>query len=319
MTIGFASLPKIQSSQPQTPAVDAPPPIPLSRSTEELLASVHLPPRPEEIPEDYEAKQLEALEENFRRMQNGEEDSASIISRSSSSSDIENMANQSLPTTPSPSVSPSFHQQANQTIAHISSDLQKLHGNLESRLQPFWSTALSSRTIRLALFASPQEPAMTEAERAKGRAKDGLDHGPMVAQHVTTSADGYFQAKFSVPWEAMCTHPGALHIAFGDPSQEHDLLISADILPPPQSQQQGTPAIRKQGIQKIPLTHSPVRLISDIDDTVKYSGVVTGARAIFYNVFVRDFKEIVIPGMGEWYNQMWRRGVRFHYVVSTIP
>ena len=157
----------------------------------------------------------------------------------------------------------------------------------------------------------------TEAERAQGHEKDWSDHGPMVVQHVTTASDGFFQAKFSVPWEAMCTHPRALHIAFGNSSQEHDLLITADILPPPQSQQQGASAMREHGLQRVPLTYSPLRLISDIDDTVKYSGVVTGARAIFYNVFVREFDETIIPGMSEWYNQMWQRGVRFHYVVST--
>jgi phosphatidate phosphatase APP1 len=31
-------------------------------------------------------------------------------------------------------------------------------------------------------------------------------------------------------------------------------------------------------------------------------------------VFVKELRDIVIPGMGEWYNEMWRRGVRFHYV-----
>ena len=41
-----------------------------------------------------------------------------------------------------------------------------------------------------------------------------------------------------------------------------------------------------------------------------------GARAAFYNVFVKDLAENVIPGMGNWYMDMWKRGVRFHYVVS---
>jgi len=64
----------------------------------------------------------------------------------------------------------------------------------------------------------------------------------------------------------------------------------------------------------ITLTNCPVRVISDIDDTVKLANVVHGARTVFRNVFVKEFKEIVIPGMGEWYTGMWQRGVRFHYV-----
>ncbi|KAF7976351.1 hypothetical protein HWV62_6895 [Athelia sp. TMB] len=44
------------------------------------------------------------------------------------------------------------------------------------------------------------------------------------------------------------------------------------------------------------------------------SGIVSGARAVFRNVFVKEMRDLVIPGMGDWYNEMWRRGVRFHYV-----
>jgi phosphatidate phosphatase APP1 len=69
--------------------------------------------------------------------------------------------------------------------------------------------------------------------------------------------------------------------------------------------------------ERVPLTYSPIRVISDIDDTVKLSGVHCGARAVFHNVFVKDLEDNLIPGMGEWYSEMWRRGVRFHYVVSS--
>ena len=68
--------------------------------------------------------------------------------------------------------------------------------------------------------------------------------------------------------------------------------------------------------ERVSLTYCPIRVISDIDDTVKLSGVHCGARVVFQNVFVKDLEESLIPGMGEWYTEMWRRGVRFHYVVS---
>jgi len=66
----------------------------------------------------------------------------------------------------------------------------------------------------------------------------------------------------------------------------------------------------------IPITHSPIRVISDIDDTVKLSNILGGARGIFQNVFVKDLQENIIPGMGEFYTKLWEKGVRFHYVVS---
>ena len=67
----------------------------------------------------------------------------------------------------------------------------------------------------------------------------------------------------------------------------------------------------------IPISHSPIRVISDIDDTVKDSGVLNGARAVFHNVFVKDLKDCVVEGMGEWYTEMYKQGIRFHYVVRA--
>lgn len=220
--------------------------------------------------------------------------------------------------------------------------LRKLHANLESRLQPFWSSVLSSRTIRLHLFASPhhlpsQSPARTES--ADDRAAE--DYGPVTSQDVVTAADGSFQAKFTVKWEELCQHPGALHIAFGNRSEEHDLLIAAQLLPvpitPPSSASSGSSdyqdqmsraqqaaampktALPSPTVIRISISHSPIRVISDIDDTVKLSNILSGARAVFQNVFVKDLEENIIPGMGEWYTEMWSRGIRFHYVVSVAP
>jgi hypothetical protein len=302
--LGFAALPKLQLPHHEE---EDQPVLPVSRSTEELLASIHLPPRPTEIPVDYESQQVEALEEGFRHL--GDEDgseTASNISRNSSSSDLS-------------ATNPPVSSFASTPVSSLTSDARKLHTNLESRLQPFWSTTLSSRTIKLSLFASPHHPALSESEQAKEPGRDGLNHGPVATREVITSSDGSFQAKFSVSWEDMCQHPGALHIAFGDPTLEHDLLISAELLPASFLQ----PQIRARPqtsliTQRISLTYSPVRVISDIDDTVKLSNILSGARTVFHNVFVKEMRDTVIPGMGEWYNEMWRRGVRFHYVVSPV-
>ena len=123
-------------------------------------------------------------------------------------------------------------------------------------------------------------------------------------------------------------------MAFLDPNFEHDFSVSAELMPLPLSSP-STPNMSTEPHPVLPptphlmlpvpivktservfLTYSPVRVISDIDDTVKLSGVHCGARAVFHNVFVKDLEDNLIPGMGEWYGEMWRRGVRFHYVVS---
>jgi hypothetical protein len=155
-----------------------------------------------------------------------------------------------------------------------------------------------------------------------------------------TLADGSFQARFKVKWEDLCQHPGALHIAFGDRGEEHELLVAAHLLPilvtPPSSasstsldtdSHSQTRSMKSFAERELPtappttirisITHSPVRVISDIDDTIKLSNILSGARAVFHNVFVKDLQDNIIPGMGEWYSAMWSRGIRFHYVVSV--
>jgi phosphatidate phosphatase APP1 len=60
-----------------------------------------------------------------------------------------------------------------------------------------------------------------------------------------------------------------------------------------------------------------VSVISDIDDTIKKSSISMGAREIFRNTFIRDLKDLTIPGVKEWYGELHRMGVRFHYCSNS--
>ena len=200
----------------------------------------------------------------------------------------------------------------------MASNIQELHSNLERRLMPFWSSSLSNRIVRISLYASE-----TSAQALGKEVDSSSDFGPIDSQDVTTSQDGSFQVKFSVPWDALCIHPGCVQLAFGDATIEHDFVVLAELLPPPPpSPTPGVPqpatlngtSVSSSQI-KIPLSYTPLRVISDIDDTVKMANVLAGTRTVFYTVFVRNLMEIVIPGMGDWYTKMWQRGARFHYVV----
>ena len=62
--------------------------------------------------------------------------------------------------------------------------------------------------------------------------------------------------------------------------------------------------------------HLRTRVISDIDDTIKMSDILSGARTVCRNMFACNLEDAIIPGIGEWYTNMWNEGVRFHYVVS---
>ncbi|KAI0064045.1 hypothetical protein BV25DRAFT_1882683 [Artomyces pyxidatus] len=295
----FAALPKLPDpyGTSDSPTYES---TPLSRSTEELLATMELPPRPEEMTEESEIRTL-------------------LHSRNNSSTNLS--ASSSSP-------SPSLYSQST-TSSGLQSDLHRLHMNLESRLNPFWAAALPARTIRVFLYPHVSPDSRPSSSRSAG--ERAMVEIPIAAEQVPTSPEGAFQVKFTIPWETLCTHPKGVHIAFGDPLQEHEFLVSAELMPLPQppSSRPTTPGPSpllyapappqptSTSEQIVPLTYSPIRVISDIDDTVKLSGVITGARAIFYNVFVKDLRENVIRGMGEWYGDMWKKGVRFHYVSNS--
>ena len=60
-----------------------------------------------------------------------------------------------------------------------------------------------------------------------------------------------------------------------------------------------------------------ISMISDIDDTIKHSGIGSGAREIFRNAFIRDLGDLTIDGVREWYSTMADLGVKFHYVSNS--
>lgn len=60
-----------------------------------------------------------------------------------------------------------------------------------------------------------------------------------------------------------------------------------------------------------------VSVISDIDDTIKKSSISMGAREIFRNTFIRDLKDLTVAGVREWYGELHKMGVRFHYCSNS--
>ena len=60
-----------------------------------------------------------------------------------------------------------------------------------------------------------------------------------------------------------------------------------------------------------------VSLISDIDDTVKRSCILLGAKEVCRNTFVRDMSELTVDGTEQWYGKLASMGVQFHYVSNS--
>lgn len=208
-------------------------------------------------------------------------------------------------------------------------NLHELHANLEARLQPFWSSAIANRCVRLSLYTSEECASIATAHSTQRDGYKDPSVQPILTREVLTGPDGSFQANFFVPWDNLCTHESGVQIAFAELSTEHNFFILAELLPKPPPpttstapQQVYTPfnptPVFGTSI-KVPLTFAPIRVISDIDDTVKMANVMSGARAVFNTVFVQRLSDIIIPGMGQWYTDLWEQGVRFHYVVSCSP
>lgn len=260
--IGFASIPKPHS----TPHL-------LDGELQECPELLHLPPRPYEIPDDYE---VENLDTHFRNSGNLIHDVDDI-----------HLTPQLLPSD------------------LIPAELARLHENLESRLKLFWASSLPSRRIQISIFLQPPD---SKLHRQSQR--------PLLTEEILTGPDGHFSGTFRIDWNDICTLLGGTCITPNQTQVEHELLVEALIINTeriPELHETPTNTIH------IPITHAIVRLISDIDDTVKVSKVVDGARAIFKQVFVKDLEDTVIPEMGEWYDTMWKRGVSFHYVVRLHP
>jgi Phosphatidate phosphatase APP1, catalytic domain len=230
--------------------------------------------------------------------------------------------------------------------------VRRLHANLDSRLQPFWSSALSNRMIRLSIFCPHPDRGPSDAQDITDESNNDLE--PLATKYVTTSPQGDFQTTFSIPWDQLATHPPTLHIAYGERDIEYPVVVQAEVwtwpqhLPSPSPSPHASPALRSlhrhdnvsrshshllseslpytsasspQPVSaaprpavhshitiSLPTAHVPVRLISDIDDTIKHAGVLEGAKHVFRNVFVRHLEELVVHSMVDWYRSLWEKG-----------
>ena len=149
------------------------------------------------------------------------------------------------------------------------------------------------------------------------------DLRPILTGELYTDFEGTFSSRITLDWETLCTHPDAVSIAFGEPSSEPNLVVHAELLPAPtesavdEAPTQPTPIKKIATHIQIPITQAKTRLLSDIDDTIKVAGILSGARTAFRNVFTKDPEELVIKGMSDWYRSLYTRGIRFHYVSNS--
>ncbi|KAF8518963.1 hypothetical protein BU17DRAFT_90440 [Hysterangium stoloniferum] len=84
-----------------------------------------------------------------------------------------------------------FPEQGSDLIA------RKLHANLDARLQPFWSGAVSNRLVRLRIFC-PNAGEVPELAHDVLEGQD-TDFTPLIAKDAYTNTQGSFQLTITVP------------------------------------------------------------------------------------------------------------------------
>ena len=147
----------------------APDPVKPSLSTG-ALTDIQLPPKPTEIPENYDVKVLERM---FQCANASSEDSIS-------DSPIEEDWGVNSHGDPYVNGHSVTHVQAAADI------LRRQYTNLERRLQPFWSSVLPGRCVRLHLFAFLHHTPPTSASLEEKHPDDPA-YKPVASQDVMTA------------------------------------------------------------------------------------------------------------------------------------
>lgn len=183
-------------------------------------------------------------------------------------------------------------------------DLPRLHQNLQTRLKPFFGQKLVGRQLRLSIF--PVFPEGRVFERALG------------VKLVRTVAAGAFHEEISIGHDELSSLLGA-DMSAAVVEGLH-LRVVAELLEETRDQpveQEEAPATAYDDAVLSIQQDGGVRVISDIDDTIKHTEVLGGFQRMLRNAFIRDLDEMRPPGMVDWYQRMAELGVSVDYVSNS--
>lgn len=150
--------------------------------------------------------------------------------------------------------------------------------NLKSRMLPFFSSPLPQQKLVLKIQA---------VNRFNGSSVVFENHS------CVTQTDGYFR--------------GLIPVQDIDDQEWVIYLLTCFETDSGSQQKLKIPIIAPHGIS----------IISDIDDTVKHTGVIYGPRSILRNTLIENLDLWKITGVKEWYWAMREAGVSIHYVSNS--
>ncbi|CEH12517.1 related to app1-actin patch protein [Ceraceosorus bombacis] len=221
-------------------------------------------------------------------------------------------------------------------------ELHDLAENLEWRLRAFWTYKVAGREVRIEVlpcFARHQDEATTAAAAGWRTHERDAQHEEgksrvIAATTLVSDAAGMIDDSLIIPKhmiQAYLRSDSRFTIQHNaTPDDICALKVRALLMPqkslaqtvlPSSEQAQGEPVKgpwHTLTVQPMRRGVRRVRLISDVDDTVRHTHVLGGTRAVFRNVFVRNHQEVQVEGVSQWYDAMVRLGVGIHYV-SNAP
>lgn len=209
--------------------------------------------------------------------------------RSLTNASVDSLASVATTSTVSSTRAPSVH--------FSDASLETLHSNLHARLRLFFSQKLEGRRVRVSIFLLPSAQETQEKCVAKGM--------------LVSEVGGVFRSSISVPWTG------------GEPDGRQ-LRIRTELLTELVDETIDDQASLDKVMNRsdeatitVAHAHAPIRVISDIDDTIKATHVLGGIKAVFRNVFTRPHEELTVEGMREWYQEMHGKGACFHFVSNS--
>uniref|UniRef100_V5EYK3 Phosphatidate phosphatase APP1 catalytic domain-containing protein n=2 Tax=Kalmanozyma brasiliensis (strain GHG001) TaxID=1365824 RepID=V5EYK3_KALBG len=197
-----------------------------------------------------------------------------------------------------------------QWLSRSMDEVAAFHQNLTRRLQAYW------------VYRSPHKDVHIDIAPVINGAVACDEKGnriTLASTRLTSDLSGQFEHRLVIPWHmlsAFCRHYAEKLQA--TPDEIEAVEVRAKLLNP---HAEGTAdALSESSWRRCPIQEDHarhVRVVSDIDDTVKHTGVVQGAKQILRNVFVLPYSEAEVKGVADWYHAMTDLGAGLHYVTNA--
>lgn len=186
-------------------------------------------------------------------------------------------------------------------------EIHQLTHNLNERLADFWIYRVALRKVRVEVQGAFVEPGKTEQSWQT-----------LLAQELKSDSNGMFRLRvnlgplgvFEDRLQGLRTR--AVLLENVAPTTTHAAL-EAVATPPPTTPWCDLSLARSSSAQ------TPIRLISDVDDTIRQTCVVQGFKSVFRQVFILPHSEVTVPGMAEWYHSLAQNHQIGIHFVSNAP